>query len=144
LTGKTVATVTDSNRSVATWQRLVQAGANAALGALPPADRAVLTGPVRLTVGFYMPRPQKYAKRGVPVAMLTAPDWDKLARAVCDALTAVVYRDDKQIVEAVIGKFYAAVDDVPHVDIRVETTAGVVPTRIAPAPEPLPLFEAMR
>jgi Holliday junction resolvase RusA-like endonuclease len=131
--------VTDSNRSVKSWSQLVAEGANRAIAALPPGDRGVLDGPVRLTVAFYLPRPKKYAKRGVPVAHLTAPDWDKLSRGVSDALTHVVYRDDKQVVEAVIGKFYAEVDDVPHVDIRVESTAGVRPIVVPAAP--LPLFE---
>lgn len=142
LAGMKYPIVTDSNRSVKSWSQLVAEGANRALGALPPADRAILTGPVRLTVAFYLPRPKKFSKRGVPVAHLTAPDWDKLSRAVSDALSHVVYADDKQIVEAVIGKFYTDVDEPPHVRVRVETTAGVRPIVVAAAP--LPLFEEAR
>ena len=132
--------VTDSNRSVKSWSQLVAEGANRALAALPTSDRGVLDGPVRLTLAFYLPRPKKYQRRGVPVAHLTAPDWDKLSRAISDALTHVVYRDDKQIVEAVIGKFYAEVNETPRVDVRVESTAGVRPSVVPAAP--LPLFEA--
>jgi crossover junction endodeoxyribonuclease RusA len=134
--------VTESNRSVKSWSQLVAEGANRAIGALPPGDRAMLEGAVRLTMAFYLPRPKKYQRRGVPVAHLTAPDWDKLSRAVSDALTHVVYRDDKQIVEAVVGKFYAAVGETPRVDVRVESTAGVHPIAVAPAP--LPLFTEAR
>ncbi len=135
--------VTDSNRSVKSWSQLVAEGANRALGALPPSERGVLEGPVRLTIAFYLPRPKKFQRRGVNPAHLTAPDWDKLSRGVSDALTHVVYRDDKQVVEAVIGKFYAGVDETPRVEIRVESTAGVRPM-IVPA-APLPLFaEATR
>jgi len=135
--------VTDSNRSVKSWSQLVAEGANRALGALPAAERGVLEGPVRLTMAFYLPRPKKFQRRGVPVAHLTAPDWDKLSRAVSDALTHVVYRDDKQVVEAIVGKFYAEVDGTPRVDVRVESTAGVRPMPVPPAP--LPLFaEATR
>lgn len=131
--------VTDSNRSVKSWSQLIAEGANHALAALPPGDRGVLEGPVRLTMAFYMPRPKKFqTKRGVAAAHITAPDWDKLARGVSDALSHVVYRDDRQVVEAIVGKFYAAVDDLPHVDIRVEPTAGVRPIVVPPAP--LPLF----
>jgi Holliday junction resolvase RusA-like endonuclease len=131
--------VTDSNRGVKSWSQLIAEHASRAIQALPANDRALLEGPVRLTTAFYLPRPKKYAKRGVPVAHLTAPDWDKLARAVADALSQVAYRDDKQIVEAVIGKFYAEVGDSPHVDVRVEATAGVKPMVVPAAP--LPLFE---
>lgn len=137
--GRIITKVTDSNRNLSKWQDLIKADASRVLGALAERDRAVLDGPVRLTVAFYLPRPQKYAKRGVPVAHLTSPDWDKLSRAVCDALTGIAYRDDKQIVEAFIAKGYADVDDVPHVRIRVEPTAGV---RVVDVPAaPLPLFE---
>jgi crossover junction endodeoxyribonuclease RusA len=131
--------VTETNRNVRSWSQLVAEGANRALSALPASDRQVIDGPVRLTVAFYLPRPKKYSRRGVPVAHLTAPDWDKLARAVGDALTHIVYRDDAQVVEAVIGKFYADVDGVPHADIRVEPTAGIRPIVVPAAP--LPLFE---
>lgn len=141
LAGMKYPIVTDSNRSVKSWSQLVAEGANHAIGQLPPGERGVLEGPVRLTVAFYMPRPKKFQKRGVPVAHVTAPDWDKLSRAVSDALSHVVYRDDRQVVEAVIGKFYTGVDEPPHVNVRVEPTAGVRPVVVAPAP--LPLFEEM-
>lgn len=134
--------VTESNRSVKSWSQLVAEGANHALAQLPASDRGVLEGPVRLTMAFYLPRPKKFARRGMPVAHLTAPDWDKLSRAVSDALTHVVYRDDKQVVEAIVGKFYAEVDDTPRVEVRVESTAGVRPVHVPPAP--LPLFSEMK
>jgi crossover junction endodeoxyribonuclease RusA len=135
LTGMKFPIVTESNRNVKSWAQLVAEGANHALADLPADQRALLDGPVRLTVAFYLPRPKKYHKRAA--AHVTAPDWDKLARAIGDALTQVVYRDDSQIVEAVIGKFYADVDGVPHVDIVVERTGGVRPIVLPPAPRPL-------
>lgn len=133
--------VTETNRSVKSWSQLVAEGANRAIGQLPPGERGLLLGPVRLTIGFFLPCPKKFQpkrRRGIPVAHLTAPDLDKLARGIGDSLTKVVYRDDAQVVEAVIGKFYAGVDELPHVNIRVEPTAGVQPIAVAPAP--LPLF----
>lgn len=131
--------VTDSNRSVKSWSQLVAEGASRAIAALPAGDRGLLTGPVRLTLAFYMPRPKKFDKRP-DAAHQTAPDWDKLSRAVSDALSKVAYLDDRQVVEAVVGKFYAATGQPPHVDVRVEPTAGVRPVSVAPAP--LPLFES--
>lgn len=130
--------VTDSNKSAKSWSQLVAQAASEAILSQPEGERAVLDGPVRLTVAFYLPRPKKYQKRGLPAACLTSPDWDKLARGVSDALSQVAYRDDRQIVEAVIGKFYADVDDAPHVTVRVEATGGASPTTVPPAP--LPLF----
>ncbi len=134
--------VTESNRNAKSWAQLVAEGANRALGELPAADRNLLCAAVRVTVAFYLPRPKKYQKRGVPVAHLKAPDIDKLLRGILDALSHVVFLDDSQVVELLASKHYAEVDDVPHVDIRVEATAGVRPLVVPAAP--LPLFEAVR
>jgi Holliday junction resolvase RusA-like endonuclease len=132
--------VTESNRNVKSWQQLVAEGASRALHAVPLAQQAVLfASPVRLTVGFYLPRPKSLPKRR-PVAHLTAPDLDKLTRCIGDALSQVVYADDAQVVEAVVGKFYAGIGEAPHVDVRVESTAGVQPMVVPAAPLPLPLF----
>ena len=45
------------------------------------------------------------AHRGL-VAHVTKPDWDNVAKAVCDALTGTVIVDDKQIVDAHVRKRY--------------------------------------
>lgn len=64
----------------------------------------ILDGPVALGLVFRLPRPQR-PRYGLPA---TRPDWDKLARAVCDALRAGgLIRDDAQIVYATVSKRYA-------------------------------------
>jgi len=131
--------VTETNKSVKSWSQLVAEGANHALALKPEAERELLGEAVRVSVAFWLPRPKKYQRRGVEVAHLTAPDIDKLLRAVLDALTHVVWGDDSQVVELLASKQYADVDDNPRVDIRVEATAGVRPLVVPPAP--LPLFE---
>jgi Holliday junction resolvase RusA-like endonuclease len=134
--------VTDSNRNAKSWSQLVAEGANLALGEKPEAERAVLRDAVRVTVAFFLPRPKSKSKRGVAYAHLTAPDIDKLLRAVLDALTYVVWADDSQVVELLASKQYADVDGAPHVDIRIEATAGTRPIVVPPAP--LPLFGELR
>lgn len=136
-TGMAFPIVTERNRGVKSWSQLVAEGASHALAALPAEARAVLEAGVRVTIAFYLPRPKSLAKRGVPAAHLKAPDLDKLLRAVLDAFTHVVWRDDSQVVELVATKQYAEVDGAPHVDIRVEPTAGVRPIVVPPAPTPL-------
>ncbi len=133
--------VTDSNKSVRSWQQLIAEGASRALQALPAAERALLMDGVRLSIAFYLPRPKSLRKRGVPVAHLTRPDTSKLIRAVEDALTEIAYGDDSQVVELLAIKRYADVDDPPHVDIRVEPTGGWKPVDVPAAP--LPLFEVV-
>jgi Holliday junction resolvase RusA-like endonuclease len=44
------------------------------------------------------------------------PDLDKLIRAILDALTGVVWRDDGQVVDIVASKVYA---DTPGVDVVI-------------------------
>ena len=139
------AATTSDNPAIKGWQQLVAEGANRALAQQPDGTRGVLEEGVRLTVAFYLPRPKKYQRRGVNPAHLTKPDLDKLVRGIKDALTKVLWTDDSQVVELVATKQYAAVDDAPHVDLRVEPTAGCRPVVVPPAPLPLlerDLFEA--
>ena len=65
----------------------------------------MFTGPVKLRMSVCITRPASH--HGAKGLNPKAPVWpyrrqgadaDKLARAVCDALTGIVYRDDKQVV----------------------------------------------
>lgn len=132
--------VTESNRNVKSWAQLVAQGASEALVALPASERGLLAHGVRLTIGFYLPRPKHHRKRGVFVPHCVAPDIDKLERAVLDSLANVLYHDDKQVTELIAGKYYAEVDAPARIDVRVEPAP---PIRIVEQPRPVdrPLFE---
>jgi Holliday junction resolvase RusA-like endonuclease len=117
--------ITSDNPKNKGWRQLVAEAANQALGALKPADRALLLEGVRLSLAFYLPRPKSLPKRAT--AHTKAPDLDKLVRSCCDALSQIVFRDDSQVCELVAVKHYAAAGEPPHVQIWVEPTAGVVP-----------------
>jgi crossover junction endodeoxyribonuclease RusA len=113
--------VTESNRKVRSWVQLVAEGCSRAISEHPAPT--LETGPVRVSIACYLPRPKKYAKRP-DVAHITAPDVDKLSRGVLDALTAVAWRDDSQVVELLAVKRYAAISEAPHVTIHVEPSEG--------------------
>src|SRR5438046_2348596 len=84
--------ITDSNRSLKTWQALV---AEAAGHAITDGEGwQLLDGPVRLSIAFYLPRPKGLPKKYV--AHTKAPDCSKLVRSTEDALSGIVYRDDAQ------------------------------------------------
>ena len=51
-------------------------------------------------------RNQDVLKEWAPQRMVTAPDLDKLTRAVLDALTGVVYLDDRQVFQISTVKAY--------------------------------------
>ena len=58
--------------------------------------------PITMSLTFIMPKP-KTVKRNSPSV---APDLDKLIRGALDALTAIAYVDDGQVVEIYAKKIY--------------------------------------
>jgi crossover junction endodeoxyribonuclease RusA len=73
--------------------------------------------PVSVSVRFVLPRPRGHygtgrnagvLKASAPLWPTTKPDVDKLCRAVLDALTAVVWVDDSQVVVLDADKMYGA------------------------------------
>ena len=47
---------------------------------------------------------------------LKKPDADNILKAVLDALNGVAYRDDSQVVEATVKKYYSK---IPHIDVFI-------------------------
>lgn len=91
------------------WKRTVQ---GQLLTVKPP---TLLLGPLRVSLVFSLPRPTSLPKR--VIFCVKRPDIENLAKAILDAMTAVIYRDDAQIVELHVRKEYSA---EPGVLIRVE------------------------
>lgn len=77
----------------------------------PPIDCALVA-----TITFFLPRP-KSAKKSV-IFPDKKPDSLKLARAVEDALTKILYTDDSRIVTHVVKKRFA-IDSPPRVEIEI-------------------------
>lgn len=100
-----------SGKTLTTWREDVKQAALVARGvddsgAMTTEAIPTLTGPIRLGINFYMPRPAsvKVSKRPLPVV---APDLDKLVRGVGDALKAAgVYKDDAQVCSIQATKIY--------------------------------------
>lgn len=44
------------------------------------------------------------------------PDYDNIGKVICDALNGIAYRDDAQIVDAMVRKFYG---DTPRVIVSI-------------------------
>lgn len=73
------------------------------------------TGPVSLTVRFQLPKPKSLPKSRYSF-QIKKPDADKLLRNLKDALIGIFYRDDAQVVESSIKKYYA---DVPSMIVQI-------------------------
>ena len=118
----------DTNQqSLRDWRNLVQFSLQSPEG--PP---QMLHGPVLVTLGFYLARPKAHfgvgrnagkLKPSAPEMPIGKPDLDKLVRAVFDALTGMVFRDDSQVAVLVATKQYADDERGPGVSIRVGTGA---------------------
>jgi Holliday junction resolvase RusA-like endonuclease len=101
--------VLDSNPKSSDWKKIVGYTARQSYVG------EVLTGPLAVTLRFYQPRPQGHYGTGRNASVVKAsaanrptgrPDVLKLARAVEDGLTGVVWRDDAQIVQESLEKQY--------------------------------------
>jgi Holliday junction resolvase RusA-like endonuclease len=89
----------------------------------------LLEGPIKFYAEFYLPRSKGDYGSGRNAGVLKPsaaqyhtkmPDADKLGRAVQDALSMIIYRDDKQIVDTHCRKFYETQDTPPGVSIKIE------------------------
>ena len=72
--------------------------------------------PVALHLTFWLPCPKKPRFNRPAVK----PDWDKLARSTCDAMTGVIYKDDARIVRASVDLLYCSTE---HAGVRIKVRA---------------------
>lgn len=95
-TGGNVGQMREASRFLPAWRERVTAAAVSARA--QRAERGDPWNTVRGAVILEMHFTQR-------VAPTSRPDWDKLARAVCDSLTeAGIYKDDSQIVQGYVRK----------------------------------------
>lgn len=100
--------ITDAAKGSRPWKQEVAGVAKAAMGSRIPWDL-----PLELTVDFYLARPKGHfntkgeLRPKAPKVPAVRPDATKLLRAVEDALTGIVWRDDAQVVLQVVAKHYA-------------------------------------
>jgi Holliday junction resolvase RusA-like endonuclease len=106
------------------WRGAIAVEAADAVG-----DNRPMEGPVAVAIEFVLPRPQSHylpanGRRSRPLLRADAPEFvsgppdvDKLCRALLDALTAVVIRDDGQVASVSARKVYET--DDRHTGCRV-------------------------
>ena len=92
----------------------------------------LLICPVKLTLRFFMGRAQGHFRTGrragelkesAPAYHTKKPDLTKLTRAVEDALTGIVWKDDSQVVEQDTKKVYCKPEDKVGVYITITKIA---------------------
>ena len=122
-------TMYEANRNLKPWRaHAITCLRRAALDQWGHAGKSPITDPVRVGVWFVYGRPKSHygtgrnagiVKASAPYYKASAPDLDKLQRALGDALTqAGILRDDALIVAWDAAKVYGA---VPEVRLTVRT-----------------------
>lgn len=80
-----------------------------------------LQGPLYVCIFAHLPIPESYSKKRkfeLEGKFCTVkPDADNIAKSVCDALNNIAYKDDNQIVELSVYKFYSS---EPRVEILIK------------------------
>jgi len=119
LTGRVA--VSDANPKAKSWKNAVASRAAEVLQGSP-----IITGPIRLTIEFRLPRPKGHYGTGKNAGKLrescpkyptARPDSTKLLRCAEDAMTEIAWADDAQIVEQLVIKTYS---DKPGAWIEIE------------------------
>lgn len=104
--------ITSDNKKTKPWKQEI---AGAADDVMQKRKLSVFEGvPVSVCCHFYFDRP-KSLKKSI-LCKMTKPDIDKLARAVLDALTGTIFKDDAQVVSLLLGKSF---DSRPRAEIGV-------------------------
>lgn len=77
---------------------------------------------MRVTAIFPIPKSASKKMREAMVAgsvrPTKRPDWDNIGKIISDSLNEIAYKDDSQVVNALISKFYG---EVPCVNVTMET-----------------------
>lgn len=119
------AVTTNKTPGLDTWRKTIAAAAQ------PHAH--MFEGPVVVALHFHLGRPQSLPKKRLSYAT-KKPDLDCLVRSCLDALTAVMFRDDAQVVQIVATKGYAR----PGARIGVEVMVGQAHEGFGTTGEPEP------
>ncbi len=120
--------ITDACKLTKSWQADVKVFAYEAMhrGRQGP-GRPLMTDPLELVVTFKLSRPKHHYRTGKNVNLLrpdappfpaSAPDATKLVRAVEDAMTGVVWKDDALVVDQLVSKRYG--DPGALITVRVK------------------------
>lgn len=121
--GKPIIVARDDNEKSGDWMNSVRAAA------AEHRDGELLGGALRLTCWFYFQRPKSHfgsgrnadrLKPSAPAHHVQAPDLSKLIRCLEDALTGVIWVDDRQVCGygSETGKFWTTTGECAEIVIE--------------------------
>lgn len=86
-------------------------------------DKELIEKPLRVTIKAYFEIPKSTSKKRKQQMMdneilpMVKPDTDNIAKGVLDSLNGIAYKDDKQVVELIVNKYY---NNTPYVSVMIE------------------------
>ena len=126
--GRPIVVARDANDNSKAWMDSVKLAASQAYRG------ELIRSPVHLLVKFYFKRPQSHygtgsrtseLKKSAPSYHAQSPDLDKLVRCLGDALTGIVYFDDRQVCGTVSQREWTTTTERAEVIIRsLESTSA--------------------
>jgi Holliday junction resolvase RusA-like endonuclease len=124
------ALMVDANKKSGPWMDAVSFRARVAMESAPNGD-VLIEGPLVMWATFYFKRPKAHFKKSglrddAPLYHSGTPDSDKLLRAIGDAMTGVVYHDDKQLAEVHVQKRYTDGAEGVQISVQQVTPNGPV------------------
>ena len=93
------------------------------LVAVEKAPKEPIDGPVSLTIRVFRPIPKSFSKKKAELAEngslrpTTKPDADNFLKSIKDALKGIIWRDDSQVVDVYVGKWYSS---RPRIEIEIQ------------------------
>ncbi|MBY0122185.1 RusA family crossover junction endodeoxyribonuclease [Bacillus sp. S/N-304-OC-R1] len=87
----------------------------------------LITGPVVMKVKIFKPSLKSFSKKKTAAAErgelrpLTKPDVDNYVKGIKDALKSVVWKDDSQVVDLHISKWYS---ETPRIEVTITELVG--------------------
>lgn len=87
------------------------------------APKTPLEGPLIVRMDVYRPIPKSFSKKKMDKAEageirpITKPDGSNYLKGIEDALNGLIWKDDSQIIEATIGKWYS---QKPRIKIQIQ------------------------
>lgn len=93
----------------ASYENLVKVKAEEAMQ-----GQQLFEGAVSIEIALFVTPPASWSQKKQRAALAgeiyptTKPDWDNCGKGICDAINEIVFKDDKQVVDARVTKRYAA------------------------------------
>lgn len=82
----------------------------------------IAEGPVAVTIDAYYGIPKSAGKRrrekmlNGEILPTKKPDADNVAKSICDSVNGIAYRDDAQVANLIVNKYYS---DTPRVEVEI-------------------------